>query len=142
MIKKQNYFGELNIRSKRMRDNLLSIQPAICTERAVLTTDSYKQNEHEQQVLKRAYMLDRVLRGMTVYIDDDTLIAGNQASEDKAAPVFPEYAIDWVYDELEEFDKRSGDRFTISDENKSILRNIYPYWKGRTLKDKGYAAFP
>ena len=50
--------------------------------------------------------------------------------------------MDWVVDELDEFCKRPGDRFLIADENKEILRELYPYWKGRTLKDKGYAAFP
>ena len=44
--------------------------------------------------------------------------------------------------ELDAFDQRDGDRFTITEENKRILREIYPYWKGRTLQDKGYAAFP
>ncbi|MDD4311829.1 MAG: glycyl radical protein, partial [Eubacteriales bacterium] len=66
----------------------------------------------------------------------------NQASSDRSAPIFPEYAMDWVINELDAFDKRDGDRFTITEENKQILRDIYPYWKGRTLQDKGYAAFP
>jgi formate C-acetyltransferase len=50
--------------------------------------------------------------------------------------------MDWVVEELDKFDKRDGDRFTITEENKAILRDMYPYWKGRTLQDKGYAAFP
>jgi len=139
---KNNYFGELNTRTARIRERLLSAQPTVCVERAQLTTDSYIEHEHEQVVLKRAYMLDRVLRGMSIYIDPDALIVGNQASADRAAPIFPEYAIDWVINELDEFDKRPGDRFNISEENKNALRKIHPYWKGRTLKDKGYAAFP
>lgn len=50
--------------------------------------------------------------------------------------------MDWVINELDQFDQRDGDRFTITEENKQVLRDIYPYWKGRTLQDKGYAAFP
>ena len=50
--------------------------------------------------------------------------------------------MDWVIRELDEFDKRPGDRFTITEENKQILRDIYPYWKGRTLQDKAYAIYP
>jgi len=135
-------FGKLNPRTAKIRKKLLAVQPTVCTERAVLTTDSYKEHEQEQVVLKRAYMLDKVLRGMSIYIDSDTLIVGNQASSDRAAPIFPEYAMDWVIEELDEYDKRPGDRFMITGKNKKILRDIYPYWKGRTLKDKGYAAFP
>ena len=136
------HFGALNPRTEKMRSRILSAQPAICTERAMLTTDSYRSHEQEQVVLKRAYMLDHVLRGMSIYIDPDGLIVGNQASADRAAPIFPEYAMDWVVAELDDFDKREGDRFAITEENKRILREIYPYWKNRTLKDKGYAAFP
>ena len=132
-----NYFGELNQSTKAMREKLLSVQPAVCTERAVLTTESYRGAEQEQVVLKRAYMLDRVLRNMSIYIGPHALIVGNQAGMDRAAPIFPEYAIDWVIAELDEFEKRDGDKFLITEENKEILRGIYPYWKGRTLKDKG-----
>ena len=142
MFNMNETFGKLNPRTEKIRERLLAVQPTVCTERAKLTTESYKQHEQEQVVLKRAYMLSKVLGEMTVYIDADTLIVGNQASSDRAAPIFPEYAMDWVIEELDEFDKRPGDRFTITGENKDILRGIYPYWKGRTLKDKGYAAFP
>ena len=121
---------------------MLETQPAVCVERAALATESYRAHEQDPIVLKRAYMLDSVLRGMSIYIDPDALIAGNQASADRAAPIFPEYAMDWVVEELDGLDKRDGDRFSITEDNKRVLRDIYPYWKGRTLKDKGYAAFP
>ena len=137
-----NYFGELHPRTAAMRRRILDTQATICTERAVLTTQAYRAHEQDQVVLKRAYVVDTVLRNMTIYIDSEDLIVGNQASADRAAPIFPEYAMDWVVAELDEYDKRNGDRFTITEENKQILRDLYPYWEGRTLKDKGYAAFP
>jgi pyruvate formate-lyase/glycerol dehydratase family glycyl radical enzyme len=136
------YFGDLHPRSAAIRERVLGTQPSVCTERAVYTTRAYKEHEQEQVVLKRAYMLDAVLRNMSIHIDPQGLIVGNHASADRSAPIFPEYAMDWVVAELDEFEKRDGDRFTITEENKQILRDIYPYWKGRTLQDKGYAAFP
>ena len=138
----KEYFGNLNERTARIRARLLDTQPTVDAERAVLTTESYRAHEQDQVVLRRAYMLDNVLRNMSIYIDEDALLVGNQASSDRSAPIFPEYAMDWVIRELDEFDQRDGDRFTISEENKQVLRDIYPYWKGRTLQDKGYAAFP
>jgi pyruvate formate-lyase/glycerol dehydratase family glycyl radical enzyme len=137
-----SHFGDLHARTAAMRKRILDTQPTVCTERAVWTTAAYLRHEQDQAVLKRAYMVDAVLRNMSIYIDPDALIVGNQASVDRAAPIFPEYAMDWVVAELDEFEKRDGDRFTITDENKRILREMYPYWKGRTLKDKGYASFP
>ncbi len=138
----KEYFGNLNARTARIRARLLDTQPTVDTERAVLTTESYRAHEQDQVVLRRAYMLDNVLRNMSIYIDEDTLLVGNQASSDRSAPIFPEYAMDWVIKELDAFDQRDGDRFTITEENKQVLRDIYPYWKGRTLQDKGYGAFP
>lgn len=135
-------FGPLNPRTASMRERILDTQPTVCTERAILTTKAYRAHEQEQVILRRAYTLDAVLRGMSIYIDPEALLVGNQASADRAAPIFPEYAMDWVINELDQFDQRDGDRFTITEENKQVLRDIYPYWKGRTLQDKGYAAFP
>lgn len=135
-------FGPLNPRTASMRERILDTQPTVCTERAILTTKAYRAHEQEQVILRRAYTLDAVLRDMSIYIDPEALLVGNQASADRAAPIFPEYAMDWVINELDQFDQRDGDRFTITEENKQVLRDIYPYWKGRTLQDKGYAAFP
>lgn len=136
------YFGTSTNRIQRFRQQLLDIVPAVCTERAMFTTRAYKTHEMDQIVLKRAYMLKEVLENMTIYIEEDTLIVGNQASENRAAPIFPEYAMDWVIRELDDFEKRKGERFIISEEHKQLLRDIYPYWKGRTLQDKGYASYP
>ena len=138
----ESNFGTSTQRIKNFREKLLAITPAVCTERAVLTTKAYQEHEMDQVVLKRAYMVKEILENMSIFIEPETLIVGNQAKENRSAPIFPEYAMDWVIEELDEFDKRNGDRFLISEVNKKILRDIYPYWKGRTLQDKGYAAFP
>ena len=137
-----SYFGELNKRTGILRASILDTDPTICVERAILTTKACKEYESKPVVLKRAYIVDAVLRNMSIYINPDELIVGNQASADRAAPIFPEYAMDWVIKELDEFDKRDGDRFYITESNKAKLRDINTYWEGKTLKDKGYAAFP
>ena len=136
------HFGQSTQRIHSMRRALLDTQATVCTQRAVLATQAYKNHEMDQTVLKRAYMLKEVLEHMTIYIEPETLIVGNQACQNRAAPIFPEYAMDWVIRELNDFSKRPGDRFTITEENKEILRQIYPYWKGRTLQDKAYAVYP
>lgn len=135
-------FGRLSSRTAQLRDEILAIRPEVCVERAILTTKAYQEHEQDQVVLKRAYMLREILTSMTIYIEDNTLIVGNQAGKNRAAPIFPEYAMDWVIRELDDFEKRDGDAFYISEANKQILRSLYPYWKGRTLQDKGYASFP
>ncbi len=137
-----NYFGNSSERITNFREELLNLKPSICTQRAVFTTQTYQEHADKQVVLKRAYLLKNVLANMDIYIEPQTLLVGNQASANRAAPIFPEYAMDWVVAELDEFEKRDGDVFTISEENKQVLRELSPFWKNKTVKDKGYSAFP
>jgi len=137
-----NYFGELPQRISKMRDELLSQPSSVCVERALLTTEAYKKNKDKMNILKRAYAIENTLKNMTIFIEDGGLLAGNHASVNRAAPIFPEYAIDWIIDELDFWDKRDGDAFTISEENKQVIREIAPFWEGQTLKDKALALMP
>lgn len=137
-----NYFGELTPRMKRFREELINTKAKVCVERAVITTRVYKENMDQPLALRRAIMLREVLAGMSIFIEPQTMIAGNQASENRAAPIFPEYAMKWVIDELDEFEKRDGDVFYITEEKKQALREMAPFWEHNTLLDRGLAAFP
>ncbi len=136
------YFGEPSNRIAMMREAIMNTQPTVCVERAMLTTEVYQKNKEKRPVIKRSLALDHVLRNMTIYVEDGGLIVGNQASANRAAPIFPEYAMDWVVQELDLWERRNGDRFTISEENKQKLREIAPFWEGQTVKDKGLALMP
>ena len=61
---------------------------------------------------------------MTIFIDEGELIVGNQSSSHRAAPIFPEYAVDWLPEEMDELDKRPGDAFYITEEHKGELNEI------------------
>lgn len=137
-----NYFGELTQRMKSFRKDLIDAKPQVCVERAIITTRIYKENQDQPLPIKRALMLKNVLEQMTIFIEPQTMIAGNQASSNRSAPIFPEYAMKWVIDELDEFEHRDGDVFYITEENKQKLREIAPFWEHNTLLDKGLAAFP
>ena len=137
-----NHFGELTKRVHNFREELLNAKPMVCVERAILTTESYKEHADKPMVLRRALCLENILNNMSIFIEPETLIAGNQASSNRSAPIFPEYAMDWVIDELEEFEKRDGDIFYITEESKDDLRRIAPFWEHKTLKDRGLAGMP
>ena len=137
-----SYFGELTPRMAAFREELLNAKPQVCVERAVITTRVYRERQDQPLALKRAIMLREVLAGMSIFIEPQTLIAGNQASSNRSAPIFPEYAMSWVIDELDEFERRDGDVFYITEENKRKLREIAPFWEHNTVLDRGLAAFP
>ncbi len=122
-----------------MKDELIRAKPTICTERAKIYTDVYKNNEHKPLIIRRAIALYETLTKMTVFIGENELIVGNQASKPRSAPIFPEYAVNWIIKELDEFDKRPGDAFYLTEQDKQDLREMVPYWQGKTMLDKGYA---
>lgn len=138
----EEHFGTLTPRMKSFRDQLLSVTPQVDVERAMITTEVYREYQDQPLAIKRAIMLKKVLESMSIFIEPETMIAGNQASANRSAPIYPEYAMGWVIDELDEFCKRDGDVFTITEENKEKLRSIAPFWDHNTLQDRGLAAFP
>ncbi|MDF7640684.1 glycyl radical protein [Bifidobacterium sp. ESL0784] len=137
-----SHFGKLTDRMNSFRDQLLDTVPQIDVDRAMITTKVYQEQQDQPLAIKRAIMLKEILEQMPIFIEPETVIAGNQASKNRSAPIFPEYAMDWVIDELDQFENRDGDVFTITEENKEKLRSIYPFWKHNTLQDRGLAAFP
>ncbi len=70
-------------------------------------------------------MIKEILENMTLYIEEESLIAGNQASSNKDAPIFPEYTLEFVLNELDLFEKRDGDVFYTTEETKEQLRSLH-----------------
>ncbi|EGJ26766.1 glycyl radical protein [Streptococcus porcinus] len=139
---KQSYFGTLTDRMNNYREAVLTKKPYIDAERAILVTESYQKHMDKPANLKRAYMLQNILENMSIYIEDDSLIAGNQASSNKDAPIFPEYTLDFVIKELDLFEKRDGDVFYITEETKEQLRAIAPFWENNNLRARAGVLLP
>ena len=90
----------------------------------------------------RAKMLEKVLDHMSIYIEDKSLLAGNQATKNRNAPIFPEYTMEFVMNELDQFEKRDGDVFYITEKTKEQLREIAPFWQNNNLRARGEALLP
>ena len=136
------YFGSLTDRMNTYRNQVLDQKPYICAQRAILATEAYKEYQNLPIVVKRAYMLKNILEKMSIYIEDETLLVGNQATSNRAAPIFPEYTLEFVLNELDLFEKRDGDVFYITEQTKEDLREIAPFWENNNLRAKGYALLP
>ena len=141
-MKNSEHFGELTSRMNHFREEVLDKKPYICAKRALLATEAYKEHLNEPPIMKRAYMLKNILEKMPIYIEEDTLIVGNQASSNRDAPIFPEYTMEFVMNELDLFEKRDGDIFYITEETKDELRSIAPFWENNNLRSKGGALLP
>lgn len=141
-MKNKAYFGSLTDRMKAFREEVLDEKPYIDAQRAVLATQVYRENQNQPRVMVRALMLQKILENMSIYIEDKTLIVGNQATKNKNAPIFPEYTMEFVLNELDLFEKRDGDVFYITEETKQQLRDIAPFWENNNLRARGEALLP
>ena len=122
-------------RVKRLRELNLSAKPEICPERARLLTQSWEETKGLPHPIRRAKTLEKILAEMTIFIQPEELIVGNHASKPRSAPVFPEFDVSYLEDELDEFEKRPGDAFVVPQAVKDELQRIFDYWRDNTVRD-------
>lgn len=117
------------------------VKPPICTERAQHYTEIYQQHQDKPLPVRRALALAHHLEQRTIWIRHDELIVGNQASQVRAAPIFPEYTVSWIEKEIDHLGDRPGAGFSVSEEDKTVLHAICPWWRGQTVQDRCYGMF-
>ena len=126
----------MNKRITFLKDNFFNNIPQICPERGRIITESYEKNEGRSNIYKRAKAFEDILKNMTIYILPGELIVGNHASKPRSAPLFPEFSISFLLDEIDSFEERSFDKFLVNSETKKTIYNIAKYWKGKTHEDR------
>ncbi|NQF21220.1 formate C-acetyltransferase/glycerol dehydratase family glycyl radical enzyme, partial [Enterobacter hormaechei] len=135
----------LNTLSERIKAHKTAlvhiVKPPVCTERAQHYTEMYQQHMDKPIPVRRALALAHHLAKRTIWIKHDELIIGNQASEVRAAPIFPEYTVSWIEKEIDDLADRPGAGFAVSEENKRVLHAICPWWRGQTVQDRCYGMF-
>jgi len=128
---------------KTLKDKILNTRREISIERARLMTESYKETEGEPIVIRRAKAFRHILNNMKIDIAPQELIVGSRSISPRAGIAAPECAIDWLEKELDTIHSRDQEPFFITEEDKKILREkIFPYWKGKTLKEEIERALP
>jgi pyruvate formate-lyase/glycerol dehydratase family glycyl radical enzyme len=120
----------------------LEVEQEICPERARYFTESFRGSLCEPMIVRRARALANVLEKMTVFIEPGELLAGKQAGRLRAAPIFPEFTVDWLLDEIDELPRRPADRFAVRPEVREELLEICRWWQGRTVQDRCLATLP
>ena len=116
-------------------NDLFKNMPEIEVDRAVLLTESYMQTEGQPIVRRRALAFKHILENIPITIRREELVVGSSTKAPRSCQVFPEYSYEWLESELDTVETRSADPFYISEENKDVLRKIYPYWKGKTTSE-------
>ncbi|MFW9963318.1 MAG: glycyl radical protein [Candidatus Sifarchaeia archaeon] len=122
-------------RSQRLKQRMLDAEPTISSERAVLFTEYVKDNWSETAILRNAGAFAHVLDNITIRIEPDELIVGNMGPTPRSCQVFPEYSWKWIEEELDRFNKRRTERFSISEQDKQNLRKVFQFWKQKSTAE-------
>ncbi len=126
---------EKSARIERLVNDLYEKMPEIESSRGKLVTESYKLTEDLPIIKRRSASFAHILRNIPIVIRDGELIVGSATVSPRGCQVFPEYSYEWLLSELDTVSERAADPFYISEQTKSELREIYPWWQGKTTSD-------
>ncbi len=118
-----------------VKEHLYEEMPRIEADRAVLLTESYRMTEGEPVIVRRAKAFENICKNIPITIRPEELIVGSATVRPRSCQVFPEFSFEWLENEFDTIEKRSADPFFISEETKKKLRDVYPYWKGKTTSE-------
>ncbi|MFC1931720.1 glycyl radical protein [Chloroflexota bacterium] len=125
---------------KRILDSLRIARLRI--ERALIVTQSHKETEGEPMIIRRAKAFHDLANKMPISIEDWQLIVGNFSAEPFALNPSPEVCWRTIIAGLDGFATREGDKYLVTEEDKKILREILPWWDGKSIEDMGLAMLP
>ena len=140
---------EKSERISRLIDDLYEKMPEIEADRGILITESYKLTENLPIIKRRSAAFAHILRNIPITIRRGELVVGSATKAPRGCQVFPEYSYEWLLAELDTVETRAADPFYVSEKTKAQLREIYPWWHGKTCSDlaksnmapKAYEAF-
>ncbi len=115
--------------------HLFSKPPQIEADRAVLLTESYRATEGEPIVARRGKAFAHILENIPITIRPDELVVGSASIAPRGCQTFPEFSFEWLESEFDTVATRKADPFDITEETKRRLRQVHPYWKGKTTSE-------
>ncbi|MEW5945587.1 MAG: pyruvate formate lyase family protein [bacterium] len=133
----------LSPRIARIKERLLSAPYEICMARALHFTRVYRETESLDPHIRNALALKRTLENQKIRIEPDEWIAGSKTEKFLAGPLSVERG-DFLRSLQLEIDTLHLKKrpFKISRRDRDIfLKEILPYWAGRSLRDRKTAAW-
>ena len=140
---KEDRYRESHKRVFTILESFEGLRPRIDVERALYFTRSMKETEGDPLVLRWAKAMYHTAANITVYIDDNQLLAGRCGYQGRYGILYPELDGDFLDIAVKELPNRLESPFTISKEDaKIVVEEIAPYWKGKTYHEALNAALP
>lgn len=134
----------INERIAKLRQESVSTEVKVSSERAKLITEFYKSDLSKgksipvQRALAFKYLMERV----SLPIEDGQLIVGLRGTGVNEVPTYPEINVHSLED-LEVLDKRGNMPYKVDEETKELYkREVIPFWKGRSMRDIIFESLP
>ncbi|MCL2498240.1 MAG: formate C-acetyltransferase/glycerol dehydratase family glycyl radical enzyme, partial [Symbiobacteriaceae bacterium] len=130
----------MNSRVERLRSRSLNTPPALTAERAVLTTNFYRENDGKYSLpVMRARNFLHLCTHKSIYLGEDELIVGERGPAPMVVPTFPELTCHSLED-LDILNSREMANYAVTPDDRRIYgEEIIPYWRGRSMRDKAFA---
>jgi len=142
-IRDNDFRKTARARIERLCRRLVETSPEVFAERALLLTDAYRNNDREPVQIQRALALDHILRKVETVICEDELIVGCKVPMAKGSPLYPEFNVRWLEDELDTMAHREETPFEVGEDTKRTVREqVIPEWQGRTVFDRIVSTAP
>lgn len=124
-------------RVNHLRERSQAAFPSISTERALLMTKFYRENEGKYSVpVMRAKAYYHLCEKKTIYIGEGELIVGERGPAPKVTPTFPELTCHSIKD-LQILNSREKTSYMVDEEAMRIYETcVIPYWTGRSMRDR------
>ena len=130
-------------RIERLIGRYWECKPEVDVERAVIYTQSYKESEGEDVLIRRAKAFYDYCARREINIPDDQLIVGDTAKHPRGGVMDPIFHVGWLRQEYDTISTRKQDPYILSDENKRILQEeVFPYWKGQSVNEHWLKQIP
>ena len=125
-----------------LKNEVLNAKPSICTERAVIWTDYYRNSKNRKKpvVLQIAEALKEVLLKKSISIYPNELIVGNFSSKRVGGSIYPELHGLPMLEDLPLFSKRKQNPLQITTDEIGKLLKVIPFWSTRFLALKAYSS--
>ena len=133
----------MNERIQRLRDESFYAHPSICIERAVLTTEFYKEHDGKLPMpVLRASNFKYICENKSLYMGGEELIVGERGKTPKAVSTFPELTCHSRQD-LEILNTRKQQNYTVASADIDKYEEfVEPFWRGRCMRDRLFERMP
>lgn len=127
---------QISNRIKLAKEEYINSKPSICFERAKIWTESHIETEGETISIQRSKAFFKACKELPINVYEGELIVGVAGNFRKNGILTPEFSWQWVDKEMDSFSERVQDPYQITkDQINYIRKNIFPYWKGKSLEE-------